>query len=181
MVCQGKLSGLNSLPFILICASFQTGGLRLELGDRDLEALSKNCSDEGQTLAMRELGKRVSRIATQKMSALDAGAGSNYPTSYHFPVSIAPVGFPGGASSKEPACQCRRHKRRGFDPSVRRIRGGGIRQPTPVYLPGESCGQSSLVGYSPQGLREPDKTETTQHTHIAPGSVVNMKEALKGS
>lgn len=43
--------------------SFQTGGLRLELGDRDPEALSKNCSDEGQTLAMRELGKRVSRTA----------------------------------------------------------------------------------------------------------------------
>ena len=24
--------------------------------------------------------------------------------------------FPEGASGKEPACQCRRHKRRGFDP-----------------------------------------------------------------
>ena len=27
-------------------------------------------------------------------------------------------GFPGGASGKEPACQCRKHKRRGFDPWV---------------------------------------------------------------
>ena len=26
-------------------------------------------------------------------------------------------------------------------------------QPTPVFLPGESHGQRSLVGYSPQGLR----------------------------
>ena len=25
-------------------------------------------------------------------------------------------GFPGGESSKEPACQCRRHRRHGFDP-----------------------------------------------------------------
>ena len=25
-------------------------------------------------------------------------------------------GFPGSVSGKEPACQCRRHKRRGFDP-----------------------------------------------------------------
>ena len=25
-------------------------------------------------------------------------------------------GFPDGASGKEPACQCRRHKRRGFNP-----------------------------------------------------------------
>ena len=30
-------------------------------------------------------------------------------------------GFPGGTSGKEPACQCRRHKRRRFDPWVRRI------------------------------------------------------------
>ena len=26
------------------------------------------------------------------------------------------MGFPGGASGKKPACQCRRHKRCGFDP-----------------------------------------------------------------
>ena len=26
------------------------------------------------------------------------------------------MGFPGGASGKEPACQCRRHKRSGFNP-----------------------------------------------------------------
>ena len=32
------------------------------------------------------------------------------------------VGFPGGARGKEPACQCRRHKRRGFDPWVGKIR-----------------------------------------------------------
>ena len=31
------------------------------------------------------------------------------------------MGFPGGASGKEPACQCRRHERRGFDPWVGKI------------------------------------------------------------
>ena len=31
------------------------------------------------------------------------------------------MGFPGGASGKEPTCQCRRHKRRGFDPWVKKI------------------------------------------------------------
>ena len=31
------------------------------------------------------------------------------------------MGFPGGASGKEPTCQCRRHKRRGFDPGVKKI------------------------------------------------------------
>ena len=30
-------------------------------------------------------------------------------------------GFPGGTSGKEPACQCRRHRRCGFDPWVGKI------------------------------------------------------------
>ena len=30
-------------------------------------------------------------------------------------------GFPGGASGKEPACQCRRHTRRQFNPWVGKI------------------------------------------------------------
>ena len=30
-------------------------------------------------------------------------------------------GFPGGASGKEPTCQCGRHKRQGFDPWVGKI------------------------------------------------------------
>ena len=32
-------------------------------------------------------------------------------------------------------------------------------QPTPVFLPGESYGQRSLAGYSPQGRKESDTTE----------------------
>ena len=32
-------------------------------------------------------------------------------------------------------------------------------QPTPVFLPGESHGQRSLAGCSPQGLKESDATE----------------------
>ena len=34
-------------------------------------------------------------------------------------------------------------------------------QPTPVFLPGESHGQRSLVGYSPWGPKESDATEAT--------------------
>ena len=33
----------------------------------------------------------------------------------------AAMGFPGGADGKEPACLCRRHRRRGFDPWVGKI------------------------------------------------------------
>ena len=40
-------------------------------------------------------------------------------------------------------------------------------QPTPVFLPGESHGQRSLVGYSPWGHKELDTTEQAHtHTHI---------------
>ena len=46
-------------------------------------------------------------------------------------------GLPGGISGKEPACQCRRPKRCGFDPSVRKIPWRRLWQPTPVFLPGE--------------------------------------------
>ena len=34
-----------------------------------------------------------------------------------------------------------------------------VGQPTPVFLCGESHGQRSLAGYSPQGRRESDMTE----------------------
>ena len=39
-------------------------------------------------------------------------------------------GFPGGTSGKEPACQCRRLKRPGFDPWVGKIPWRKVRQPT---------------------------------------------------
>ena len=39
-------------------------------------------------------------------------------------------------------------------------------QPIPIFLPGESHGERSLVGYSPWGHKESDKAEVTQHTHI---------------
>ena len=39
------------------------------------------------------------------------------------------LGFPGGASDKEPTCQCRRLKRLGFDPLLGRSPGGGHGNP----------------------------------------------------
>ena len=70
-----------------------------------------------------------------------------------------PMGFPGGASSKEPSCQCRRHKRHGFDPWVGKISWWRECLPSPVFLPGECHGQRSLVGYSPWGQKQLDTTE----------------------
>ena len=65
-------------------------------------------------------------------------------------------GFPGGASGKQPNCQCRR---RWLDPWVRKIPWKREWQPTPVFLPGKFHGQRSLVGYSPWGHKELGMTE----------------------
>ena len=65
------------------------------------------------------------------------------------------------ASGKEPACQCKRHKRLGFDPWIKKIPWRRKWQPTPVFLPGKSHGQWSLAGYSPCGCKELDMTEVT--------------------
>ena len=46
-------------------------------------------------------------------------------------------------------CQYRRHKKHGFDPWVGKSPWRRTWQPTPIFLPGESHGQRSLVGYSP--------------------------------
>ena len=70
-------------------------------------------------------------------------------------------GFPGGTSGKELTYQCRRHKSSRFDPWVGKILQGRTWQLTPVFLPGESHGQRSLVGYNPWGYKESDTTEVT--------------------
>ena len=66
---------------------------------------------------------------------------------------------PSGSGSKESACQCRRHRRYGFDPWVRKIPWRRKWQPTPVFLPGKSPGQKSLEGYSLWGPKESDTPE----------------------
>ena len=71
------------------------------------------------------------------------------------------LGFLAGASGKEPSCQCRRHKRHRSDPWVGKIPRRRKQQPTPVFLPGESHGQRSLVGYSPWGHKGSDTSEVT--------------------
>ena len=53
-----------------------------------------------------------------------------------------------------------------FDPWVGKIPWRRKWQPTPVFLPGESHGQRSLVGYSSQGLKESDRTERLHFHYI---------------
>jgi len=57
--------------------------------------------------------------------------------------------------------RCRRRKRHGFHPWVRKIPRRRKWQPTAVFLPGEPHGQRILAGYSPWGHKELDMTEAT--------------------
>ena len=66
------------------------------------------------------------------------------------------VGFPGGSDSKDSTCNVGDP---GLIPGVGKIPWRRKWVPIPVLLPGEFHGQRSLVGYSPWGCKEPDKTE----------------------
>ena len=69
--------------------------------------------------------------------------------------------FPGDARGEELTCQRRRHKGCEFEPWVKKIPWRRAWQPIPMFLPGESHEQRSLVGYCPQGHKKSDKTEMT--------------------
>ena len=81
-------------------------------------------------------------------------------------------GFPGDASGKESACNAGDTRDKVSIPGSGRSLGGGNGKPTPVFLPGESHRQRSLVGYSPWGCKESDTTEHTDGFNLVtePGS-----------
>ena len=56
-------------------------------------------------------------------------------------------------NGKESTHQCRRSRRRGFDPWFWKILWRRKWQITSIFSPGKSHGQRSLVGYSPQGCK----------------------------
>ena len=68
---------------------------------------------------------------------------------------IINMSFPGGSDGKESTC----HVGTTSSPWIRKIPWRRAWQPTPVFLPGEAHEQRSLVGYSPWGYMELDRTE----------------------
>ena len=76
------------------------------------------------------------------------------------------TGFPGGSDGKEYACNAREL---GSIPGSGRSPGRREWQPIPVFWPGQSHGQTILVGYSPLGHKESDTTEQLTHTFIKSG------------
>ena len=74
--------------------------------------------------------------------------------------------LPRRLTGKELTGQCRQC---GFDLWARKIPWRRKWQPTPVFSPGKSHGQRSLVSYSLWGHKEPDTTERVSmhmHTHM---------------
>ena len=67
------------------------------------------------------------------------------------------MGVPSGSDGKESACSAGDPD---SIPGLGRSPGEMERQPTPVFLLGESRGQRSLVGYSPRGHKESDWPRT---------------------
>ena len=73
-------------------------------------------------------------------------------------------GFPGDASGKESACNAGDTRDKVSIPGSGRSLGGGNGKPTPVFLPGESHRQRSLVGYSPWGSQRVGHKAVTNTT-----------------
>ena len=69
------------------------------------------------------------------------------------------LGFPSGSDSKESVCNVRP----GFNPWVGKIPWRRAWQPTPVFLPGEFPRTEEPGGLGPQGRKELDMTEMTEH------------------
>ena len=78
-----------------------------------------------------------------------------------FSVCIRHVGFLGGSAVRNPPANAEDVAFPGLGRSPCRRKW----QPTPVFLPGKSHGQRSLVGYSPWGHKELDMTERLKHHH----------------
>ena len=62
-------------------------------------------------------------------------------------------GLPWWLSGKQFACQCRKCRRRGFDPWVGKIPWKREWLTSPVFLPGKSHEQRTLAGYSSWGAK----------------------------
>ena len=68
------------------------------------------------------------------------------------------IGLPRWLSGKRLCLQCWRHRKHGFRSWVGKVPWRRKWQLTPVFLPGKSHGQRSLVGYRPCSHKESDTT-----------------------
>ena len=85
-----------------------------------------------------------------------------------FGSDICLQGFPGGAAVKNPPANTGdKETKTAVQSWVGKIPWRRKWHPTPVFLPGESHGQRSLVGYSPRAVKGPVRPDwATEHTHL---------------
>ena len=100
-----------------------------------------------------------SSITGQGTEILQTSSVTRISKFFFFKLLYISFGYPGGCNGKELTCQCKKCKRCKFDLWVMKIPWRRKWQPTPVFLPGESHGQRSLMGNSPWGCKELDTTE----------------------
>ena len=117
----------------------------------------------------------------ENTTTLSSPTPSSHPIQLRFLLIWHFLSFPGDVSGKEPACQCRRHKRHGFDSWIRKIPWGRAWQPTPAFVPEKSYGHRSLVGYSPWGHKEADTTEQLTHCLIVCSSNEFISKSMVNS
>ena len=94
------------------------------------------------------------------------------------PVLLVRAGYDGSVG-KEPTCQGRRHRRRGFSSWVGKIPWRRKWQATPAFLPGEFHGWRSLAGHSP-GVTESGTTELLNSSNKAKCTGSLWSALLKG-
>ena len=90
------------------------------------------------------------------------------------PISKGYTGLLWWLRGKQSSCQCRRCRRHGFNPQVRKVPWRRKWQLTPVFLPGKPHGQRSLVGYSLWGRKQSDTIEQLS-THVLKGHIASLK------
>ena len=84
------------------------------------------------------------------------------------------LGLPRWLSGKEFTCQCRRCRRHGFNPWIRKIPWRRKWQPTPALLPGKFHGQQKPTSQS-MGLQRVRYDWVSDHTHIYWGKKESFK------
>ena len=81
----------------------------------------------------------------------------------NFPLMVQ-MGISRWCTGKESACQCRVHKRLGFDPWVGKIPWSRKWQPIPVFLPREEIPWTEeYVGLQSMGLQRVGHDSVTEH------------------
>ena len=97
-----------------------------------------------------------------------------------FCASTILLGFPGGASGKEPACQCRRYKNPWVPLGWEDPLEEGMATHASI-LAWRIPWTEEPGSYSPWGHKESDTTEATQHAHIhhAPLTAAGLQYSLK--